>query len=115
MLFDYLKDLVVHKKGNLILNDYIPYLINRWLSFMSPQVTYLLNQTVNIYSGLDKEQHYKFLLTSFPKLKFLPRLNYIKKVQKSKDEDDDINRIALSREISKREAQALLELVKRTP
>jgi len=115
MLFDYLKDLVVNKKGNLTLNDYIPFLINRWLSFMSPQVSFLLNQTVNVYSNLDKEQHYKFLLAAFPKLKYLPRLKYIKKVQVTKEENDNINKVALNREISTREARALLELVKQTP
>jgi hypothetical protein len=82
---------------------------------MSPQVNYLLNQTVNIYSSLDKEQHYKFLLVSFPKLKFLPRLNYIKKVQSTKEDNDNINKIAISKEISTREARALLELTKQIP
>lgn len=115
MLFDYLKDLVVNKKGNLPLNDYIPFLINRWLSFMSPPVNHLLNQTVNLYSGLDKEQHYKFLSVSFPKLNYLPRLSYIKKPQPLKEEIEHINKLALCKEISTREAQTLLELTKQLP
>lgn len=112
MLFDYLKDIVVNKKGNLPLHDYIPFLINRWLSFMSPPVNHLVNQTVNTYSCLDKEQHYKFLTVAFPKLNFLPRLKYIKKIQQQKEEVEHINKLAANREISVREAQTLLELAK---
>lgn len=111
MLFDYLKDIVVNKKGNIPLFEYVPFLINRWLSFISPEVCSVLNQTVNMYQVLDKEQHYKFLITAFPKQKFMSRINYIKKVKDiNTDKDNKVNMLASSKELSTREIKMMLEL-----
>ena len=111
MLFDYLKDILQFKKGDLPLQDYIPFLINRWLSFGIPKATIILNDTVNALGNIDKEQHYKLLITCFPKLNYLPRMNYIKKVKQEKTEEDDkVKMLANNMELSKREIKQLLEL-----
>jgi hypothetical protein len=54
MLFEYIKDLTVNKKGNLPLEDYIPFLINRWLSFVSPSSCLGINESVNMLGNIDK-------------------------------------------------------------
>ena len=111
MLFDYLKDIVVNKKGNIPLFEYVPFLINRWLSFISPEVCNVLNQTVNINYALDKEQHYKFLVTAFPRQKFMSRINYIKKIKDINiDKDNKISMLASCKELSTREVKMMLEL-----
>lgn len=108
-VFDYLKDIIVTKSGNLPLDGYVPFLINRWLSFINPTVCGAINQ-VNIKILLeDKELHYKTMLTLFPKMKYCPRINYIKKVKEDEQEEDiRIKILAENLEISKREARLLL-------
>jgi hypothetical protein len=110
MLFEYLGDILVKKKGNLPLNDYYPFLINRWLSFAAPSICTALNDTVNKIV-IDKEYHYKLLLTIFPKLKHLPRMDYIKKVKKE-DKEDTSSQLASGLELSRREVTRLLEFKK---
>lgn len=111
MLFEYIKDLTVYKKGNLPLEDYIPYLINRWLSFVTPQVCGAINESVNSLGNIDKQQHYKLLLKLYPKSKQIPFIKYVKKVKEEKTkEDDNIALLASNMEMSQRETKLLLEL-----
>jgi hypothetical protein len=57
----------------------------------------------------DKEMHYKMMLSLFPKMKYCPRINYIKKVKEDETEEDvRIKIIAQNYEISEREALFLL-------
>jgi len=110
MLFDYLKDIFQFKKGTLPLGDYVPFLINRWISFGMPKAAIALNETVNALGNIDKELHYKLMLVTFPKLNYTPRMTYIKKVKQEKTEEDDkIKMLANSAELSKREVKQLLE------
>lgn len=116
MLFDYLKDIVINKKGTIPLLEYVPFLINRWLSFISPQVCNVLNDTVNKNYFLSKEQHYKFLITAFPKQKYMSKINYIKKIKKQNvDEDANTLLLAKCREQSVKEIKTMLELSKLMP
>lgn len=110
-IFDYIKDIAVNKKGNLPLNDYVPFLVNRWISFMNPTTCEFVNSILNNKVLLeDKELHYKALLCAFPKLRSLPRLNYIKKLKEDKENADArIKILAQNLEISEREATILLE------
>ena len=109
-IFDYIKDIVVTKKGNLSLDGYVPFLVNRWLSFINPTVCITINQ-VNTKSLLeDKELHYKTMISLFPKMKYCPKINYVKKVKEIKCEEDlKIKMMADKFEISKREVLLLLE------
>jgi hypothetical protein len=109
MLFEYVKDLTCYKKGNLPLEGYIPYLINRWLSFINPQTCSAINESVNSLGNIDKDQHYKLLLKLYPKSK-VPFIKYIKKIKEEKTkEDDKIILLASNMEMSKREVKLLLE------
>ena len=105
-VFDYLKDIIVTKRGDLPLDQYVPFLINRWLSFINPTVCEMISLSFNSKTLLEnKEIHYKAMVAYFPKAKYAPRINYIKKV-KEKEQDDDIRVKVLAQnlEISEREA-----------
>jgi hypothetical protein len=109
-IFDYIKDITTYKKGNLPLEGYIPYLINRWLGFVNPQICGAINESVNTLGNIDKEQHYKLLLKLYPKSK-IPFIQYIKKVKEEKPEENDkISLLAFNMEMSEREVKLLLEL-----
>lgn len=111
MLFEYIKDLTVYKKGNLSLDDYIPFLINRWLSFVSPPACGAINESVNSLGNISKEHHYKLLLKLYPKSKQIPFIKYVKKVKEEKTKEDErVDMLASNMEMSKREAKLLLEL-----
>lgn len=108
-IFDYIKDIVVTKKGDLPLDSYVPFLVNRWLSFINPQVCQAINQLNTKILLEDKLLHYKLVLSLFPKMKYVPRINYIKKVKEEIEEEDQrIKILAENLEISKREATLLL-------
>lgn len=110
MLFDYIKDITTFKKGNLPLEEYIPFLINRWLSFVTPQICSAINESVNSLGNIDKQLHYKLLLKLYPKSK-QPYIKYVKKVKEEKTKEDErADMLASNMEISKREAKLLLEL-----
>ena len=58
----------------------------------------------------NKELHYKTVIALFPKMKYCPRINYIKKVKEEEEQDEDIriSILAQNLEISKREALLLV-------
>lgn len=109
-IFDYLQDILVTKKGNLPLNEYVPFLVNRWISFMNPTVCEFINHTANTKTLLeDKELHYRTLICILPKVSYLPKFNYIKKVkEKEQDLDIKVKILAQNLEISVREASELI-------
>ena len=108
-IFDYLKDVIVTKRGDLELDNYIPFLVNRWLSFINPTVCEAINQLNSKILLENKQMHYKTALCLFPKMKYVPKINYIKKVvEKEKEQDQRIKIIAQNFEISEREALLLL-------
>jgi aspartyl aminopeptidase len=110
MLFEYLKDIFIRKKGTLPLDDYIPFLINRWISFVGNSAI-SINESVNKLSNLDKQQHYKLLISCIPKQKQQPFIKYIKRVKEEKTkEDDKVSLLASNMEMSEREVKQLLEL-----
>ena len=107
-IFDYIKDITTYKKGNLPLDGYIPFLINRWLGFVSPQICGAINESVNSLGNIEKEQHYKLLLKLYPKSK-VPFIQYVKKVKEEKTEEDDkVSLLASNMELSQREIRQYL-------
>lgn len=109
-VFDYIKDIIVTKKGGLPLDSYVPYLINRWLSFINPEVCVVINQTNSKCLLEDKQMHYNTMLALFPRMKSVPRINYIKKVKQEEAEEDKLTKaIAQNLEISTREVLLLRE------
>ncbi len=107
--FDYIKDIFVTKKGDLPLDQYAPFLINRFLSFINPAVAEMINQFNTQTFLQDKEMHYKAMLSLFPKMAYAPRINYIKKVQEEQEEEDKkIKILAAKYEISEKEVISLI-------
>ena len=109
-IFDYIKDILVTKKGDLPLDQYVPFLVNRWLSFVNPTFCEAISGNLNNKTILEnKEMHYRAAVAMFPKLKYCPKINYIKKVkEKEQDIDVRINILAQNLEISIREASFLV-------
>ena len=119
LLFDFLKDIICRKKGDLLNNpenqiEFQPYLIQRWLSFHSSGMVKLLNNTINrLYTVPEtKNDWYKLFLISIPKTYF-KKIKYIKKnvKEKQKKKEDDIvyEYIARSKQMSKREVEMYIK------
>jgi hypothetical protein len=104
-IFDYIKDIAVTKSGDLPLDHYNPYIINRWLSFMNPAVATALTKFNSKIFLENKEIHYKSMLMLFPKMKHCPRITYVKKKKETVEQQEDkrLKAIAETLEISKRE------------
>jgi hypothetical protein len=109
-IFDYIKDIIVTKRGNLPLGEYVPFLVNRWLSFINPTVCECINLNINSKVFLeDKELHYKMMISLFPKMKYSPRIAYVKKLKEDKKElDSKVKYLSESLQISQREALLLM-------
>lgn len=109
-VFDYIKDIIVTKRGDLILDEYSPFLVNRFLSFINPTVCSAINQ-VNSKTLLEnKELHYKTMIAMFPKMDYVPKIQYIKKLKEEEQTEEDIRIkiLAENYEISQREVKMLL-------
>lgn len=84
-LFEQLKDIIQYKK-NKISDDvesekeFTPYMIQRWLSFHSPQFAQILNHSTNtMWQAVDEKTiWYKFFTGVIPKSRFR-NIKYIKK------------------------------------
>ena len=104
-LFDFLSNITHDKnKPELDISDlsnYSPYIINRFLSQYSPEISYIINHTVNktCETNSDKEHHYKFLTYALPALK----KKFIRYIKKKNEKNKDFTKCASLHEISKRE------------
>ncbi len=109
-IFDYFKTIIVTKKEECQLDQYVPFLVTRWLSFINPTICSCLN-IINKQVFLEsKELHYKTLLCLFPKMKYTPRINYVKKVKEEKTEENkQVKILAEQFELSTREIESLME------
>ena len=108
--FDHLKNLLVDKKEISTLDTHVPYMSNRWISFISPSSCLAINESVNSLGNLDKNIHYKLILSAFPKQKYMPRIPYVKKIkEEQKDKDPKITILAKTLERSQKEIQDLLD------
>lgn len=112
MLFDFLKDILYKKSGN-ILNleseqEFQPYMLQRWISFYSQNYVPLLNKTLNVlYKSFDtKYDWYKIFLTTIPRTIF-KKIKYVKKQKQKKQPDLDNLYTYLSKQyqLSKREVE----------
>lgn len=111
-IFDYLKDIVVTKKGDLPLEQYVPFLVTRWLSFTNPNLACYMNSFNQQVLLENKDLHYKTLIAAVPKMKYLPKMTYIKKVkEKEQVLDPKIKILADQLELSQKEINYLCSLV----
>lgn len=117
-IFDYINDILVFKRGNLLDNidnesTFNPYLINRWISMYSPEYCNVINITTNrLYSIFEtKQQQYNFLVSIIPQT-HQKRINYIKK-QKPDNKQQSykvaIKKLAEAVELSEREINDYVE------
>ncbi len=91
------------------MDQYVPFIVTRWLSFINPVVASSLNELNKQVLLENKDLHYKAMISLFPKMKYAPRISYIKKVkEESKDEDKTILLLASRYELSKREIEQML-------
>ena len=110
-IFDYFKTIIVTKKEEQQLDQYVPYLVTRWLSFINPTICSCLNIANRQIFLESKELHYKFLISLFPKMKYTPRISYVKKVKQEKQEENKpVIVLAEQLELSTKEIERLLEL-----
>ncbi len=119
-IFSYIDSLLFDKKYKLSINyeenQYNNFMVNRWCSMYSPDISEIINQTVNKTSKQVplKEDHYKFLFYLLPKQK-RRKIEYIKKNKQlptKKEEDGNDLLIAKNRELSLREIQIYKDLKK---
>jgi len=121
--FDLLRKLVFSKKTNAEDLDYeglqafVPYMLNRWISFYDKSQAVFVNETFNRFTGLfdDKNEHYKLYHHLLPTSKY-KKIAYVKK-KKEKEEKEDINIPILARNqmISQREVSIYLDFIKTLP
>lgn len=114
--FDILRSLLfVKKTANDLcsegLQQFTPYMVNRWVSFYDNSKTIFINETFNRFASLfeDKSEMYKLYLNLIPQSKF-KKINYIKKKKETQDEDPNVAVIAKNNMLSKREIQQYIDL-----
>ena len=114
--FDILRSLLFAKKTaedlcSEGLQQFTPYMVNRWISFYDNSKTIFINETFNKFASLfeDKNEMYKLYINLIPQSKF-KKINYIKKKKETQDEDPSVAVIAKSNMLSKREILQYIDL-----
>jgi hypothetical protein len=103
------------KEDNLdseTLQQFAPYIINRWLSFYDKSKCVFVNETLNKYSNLfeDKNDMFKLYYNLIPQSRF-KKLSYIKKKKEEKEtQKEDIEIFAQNQRISTREVKQYMDL-----
>lgn len=113
-IFDLLSD-ITHDKTEYILNsedEFSAYMIQRWISFMSSNHCYLMNEIFNRkHSGFDDQMMMDILKVILPKQKF--NYKYVKKIPKDKkvteSVDEFINDVASSLQLPKHQIKDLVK------
>jgi len=118
--FDLLRKLLFSKKtvaedlDNEGLQQFTPYMVNRWLSFYGTNQAVFVNETLNRFTGLhdDKNEMYKLYYNLIPTCKY-KKISYVKKKkEKEEKEDTNIPIIARNQMISQREVSIYLDFIK---
>lgn len=118
--FDLLRKLIFSKKtiaedlGSEDLQQFTPYMMNRWLSFYGASQAVFVNETLNRFTSLldDKGEMYKLYYNLIPTCRY-KKIDYVKK-KKEKEEKQDTNIpiIARNQMISQREVNLYLDFKK---
>jgi hypothetical protein len=118
--FDILRSLLFAKKTaedlcSEGLQQFTPYMVNRWISFYDNSKTIFINETFNKFASLfeDKNEMYKLYFNLIPQSKF-KKINYIKKKKETQDEDPSVAVIAKNSMLSKREILQYIDLTNNT-
>lgn len=114
--FDILRTLLFAKKTaedlcSEGLQQFTPFMVNRWISFYDNSKTIFINETFNKFASLfeDKNEMYKLYFNLIPQSKF-KKINYIKKKKETQDEDPSVAVIAKNNMLSKREILQYIDL-----
>ena len=114
-IFDFINDVLFTKKNTMQSlddeNTFSPYMLNRWISMYSPAMARDCN-IINKYLGAfeNKKDLFNLFVATFKKVPF-KRINYIKKHKEEKKEEcEQLDLLAKSYELSKREIKQYLEL-----
>lgn len=116
-IFDFISSILFTKKKITasaidVENEFVPFLVNRWLSMYSASCAKISN-TINRYmSTLNKAEIYNLCIASFEKQPN-KKINYFKR---TKDEDKKVNediikKIAIVKELSVREVREYFKLL----
>lgn len=97
------------------IQQFTPYMVNRWLSFYDKAQCVFVNETLNKFSTIEdnKSSIFKFYYELIPRLKF-KRISYNKKIKEEKSDSDkqkDILMIAKNHNISSREVQLYMDFL----
>jgi len=118
--FDILRTLLFAKKTaedlcSEGLQQFTPYMVNRWISFYDNSKTIFINETFNKFASLfeDKNEMYKLYFNLIPQSKF-KKINYIKKKKETQDENPSVAVIAKNNMLSKREILQYIDLTNNT-
>ena len=85
---------------------YSPYITNRYLTFVTPLATLLINNTVNKYGVVfNPNEHYKFLFHLIPKTS----RKFIRYIKKKKANKKDVKLLSARFELSEREIELYSE------
>jgi 2-succinyl-5-enolpyruvyl-6-hydroxy-3-cyclohexene-1-carboxylate synthase len=103
---------IINKKESYLLTEgeeFVPYMIQRWISMISPEMAYVVNETSNSISPAmqSKQMWHDYFLTVIPKIGY-KKIEYIKKPKSAPSKD--VSELARKLEISFREAQEIIEL-----
>ena len=116
-IFQILNDIIVTKKGNLLDNvededQFIPFIVCRWLSMYSPEYAQIINATTNKHYNIfdTKKEWYEYLIKVLPKGS-PGRIHYIKKEKRKElnNFDEIVKFLAKRFEISRREVELYLD------
>lgn len=108
-IFDHLKNILEDKKSEeFVSSDFSPFIIQRWLSMISPEFCYFINEKVNSINLPDNESWYRYYLLIIPKIGY----RNIKYLKKNKATTKELSDVSKKLEISKRELKEYLEIDK---
>jgi len=119
-IFQILNDIIVTKKGDLLDNvededQFIPFIVCRWLSMYSPEYAQIINETTNKHYNIfdTKKEWYEYLIKVLPKGS-PGRIHYIKKEKRKEmnNFDEIVKFLAKRFEISRREVEQYLDTEK---
>jgi|TARA_R110000787_G_scaffold336_9_gene1298 hypothetical protein len=111
--FGHLRNILQNKEQYTIKDgeDFVPFMIQRWCSMVSPELCFILNETINTHASAmeDKQMWHDGFLAMVPAVGY-KRISYMKKAKK--EHADDVKLLARRLEISCREAAVMVELDK---
>lgn len=117
-IFNYIDSVLYNKNKLNTINEgeteFNFYMVNRWCSMYSADITQIINQTSNQYKEVFtlKQDQYNFIFNILPKVK-KKRINYIKKIKlEEQKEDENIPITSKILEISQREVKQYIDLYK---